>query len=639
MNSFQKYSLRSKFLIPVIFSSVIIIILLVTVMSFFMYKTVKEQAIQKVQKISDHTVAEITKQIVKSLETTQTISSVLESLSKQGNLTRDMVNAMILRTLENSPSIYGFGSNWEPDSIGGFDKNFIGKPCSDKRGRFFTYTIRDPKGIPILSCGDYDFDTDKTAEIWYHTPKKLGTQLVTNPYLYPVDEKTKVLMVTAISPVKIDDKYLGSTGADIDIAFLQKIAKDIKPYETGYTTIIANNNTYAANPDDNLLNKPVEENTFGNMVKKAIAEKKELTFEYKDKSTGLEWYHDIQPLFIGNNNLPWAVSVSVPLEKVLNPANQGLRFAVLTGSIGLVVLAILIFTIGTLVSQKIINSIKILTEYTEKNTSNARDIKVASDKLAHYTNQQSLLVNNTMKSMDEINKTILESSKKATDSKNLANKVSSKTENGKKVMEKFVNAMQQIHNTNVQLQQIVGVIFEIEKKTLVINQIVTKTQLLSLNASIEAARAGEFGKGFSVVAEEVANLAQLSGDSAKEIQELIKESTGKVQEILGLTEGRIKEGKTVSEDVIKVFLEIDESVHSISQAIDIISKLAITQEQSIQQNVTAIKQIGNTATQNIEGVNNVSSCAKNVQSNSLEMEKVTNEISDAIIGNRFKEQH
>lgn len=77
-----------------------------------------------------------------------------------------------------------------------------------------------------------------------------------------------------------------------------------------------------------------------------------------------------------------------------------------------------------------------------------------------------------------------------------------------------------------------GAVAEIKTLTAAILDIAEQTNMLSLNASIEAARAGEAGRGFSVVATEIAKLANDSGEAAEKIS-IIGESIIDIVESLG----------------------------------------------------------------------------------------------------------
>ena len=74
-------------------------------------------------------------------------------------------------------------------------------------------------------------------------------------------------------------------------------------------------------------------------------------------------------------------------------------------------------------------------------------------------------------------------------------------------------------------------VHEIVNLTDAILQIASQTNLLALNASIEAARAGAAGRGFSVVADEIRQLAENSRTTVDNIQSVTKEVIQAVEDL------------------------------------------------------------------------------------------------------------
>ena len=111
-----------------------------------------------------------------------------------------------------------------------------------------------------------------------------------------------------------------------------------------------------------------------------------------------------------------------------------------------------------------------------------------------------------------------------------------------------------ITSFNIQIQQTLGDMDELWGRTIVIRKAVSqiigiaeKTHMLSLNASIEAAKAGVAGKGFSVVAQEIRKLADLTRTVSDNVSAVIRDSNRGVEKMLG----RIKSLGTGFTEIVK----------------------------------------------------------------------------------------
>ncbi|MDO6687015.1 MULTISPECIES: methyl-accepting chemotaxis protein [unclassified Agarivorans] len=122
---------------------------------------------------------------------------------------------------------------------------------------------------------------------------------------------------------------------------------------------------------------------------------------------------------------------------------------------------------------------------------------------------------------------------------------------------------QHINSTHGAMESLLKDIGDVKTVLEVIQSIADATNLLALNAAIEAARAGEYGRGFSVVADEVRMLSKRSGEQTEQIAKVmarLEEQASTSMQLMG--ESRSKMG-----DTLNLNSELSEAITAVSKDI------------------------------------------------------------------------
>lgn len=594
IEKFRDMGLNAKFQILFLLLTFLILALTVSVITWKSAKNINEITLENATNLAKDNANEIEAELNKALATSRAIAGAMDGDVASGRtLTREQVNMMLKKILEENPDFLGAYVGFEPNAFDGRDADYVKKPGHDATGRFVPYWNRIIGAVTLDPLMDYD---KEGAGDYYLIPKKTNQEAIIEPYVYG-----GALMTSLIVPIRKDGRFIGIAGIDINLYPLNERVKQLKILNSGYGFLLSNKGVYAAHPNKLLIGYARPDQIDVDAIKKAATDgsnKSILSEATPDAFQSLAQFVDRQattrsiqeqliqnvqagkekimevndayyqktgylvqiPLHVGQTPTPWGFVVSVPKGEILGSLRKTVIFGLLVTLIALILFsAVLTFVIRKLVKPILAMNKKLEQVATGDLTVtvdvNGRDeIGQMSQQLNTTVDKISDLIGQVLESMEHVQTASNELtagnrdlSQRTQEQASTLEEVASTVElittsiqetaanshQADRISQSTMAAVQEGENAVVETMAAMSQITESSKKIgdiiKVVNDIAFQTNLLALNAAVEAARAGEQGRGFAVVAAEVRNLAGRTAESSKEIEKLIKESVDRVE--------------------------------------------------------------------------------------------------------------
>jgi methyl-accepting chemotaxis protein len=279
--------------------------------------------------------------------------------------------------------------------------------------------------------------------------------------------------------------------------------------------------------------------------------------------------------------------------------------------IGVLLASFLGFFISLSITRPLNRAIEELNEGADQVASASGQVSSASQSLAEGTSEQASSLEETSSSLEEMSSMTRQNADNAQQVGHLSNESLDNLKNANDSMKSLIQSMEETSTASGNVAKII--------KT--IDEIAFQTNLLALNAAVEAARAGEAGAGFSVVADEVRNLALRSAGASGNTQELVENIIQKIEAGSGLV-------KETDDRYRKVFL----SVEKVTELVREISAASNEQAQGIDQVNKAVAEMDKITQQNASNAEESASASEEMNAQAEQMKGVVGELVALVEG-------
>lgn len=211
-----------------------------------------------------------------------------------------------------------------------------------------------------------------------------------------------------------------------------------------------------------------------------------------------------------------------------------------------------------------------ITQIANQVDNNADQVSAGAQALSQGAMQQRISIDGLVSNITDITEQIQISAVRCGNASDLVDRAAGYAAEADTKMEQLRIATKNVDKSSMKINSII--------KT--IEDIAFQTNILALNASVEAARAGSAGKGFSVVSDEVRDLALKSAEAASGTGILISRS---IQDI--------KTGTESTNLAISAMQVINECIQSIKTLMDEIALASVQQSEMIASVEKRVKEV------------------------------------------------